>query len=283
MTRIVKLLSPILIFVVIICFPMAGYPQTRRPDVHFEATPQEVVEAMLKMAGVNREDVVYDLGCGDGRFVITAAKAFGARGVGIDIDPVRIKESNENAKNAGVADRVTFRVGDLFKADIREATVVALYLLNELNLDLRPKLFRELKPRTRIVSYTFDMSDWEPDNMGKVRGRTFYYWVIPADISGTWQWSLPSPNDFWQKDLILQQDFQDIAGRVGFQGRQFRMREPRLIGNQLSFRLRYNDEGQDVALRFNGHAHEDTIEGTVDIQGGPREGTHKWTAKRIKK
>ena len=140
-----------------------GYSQEREPDVHYVPTPQEVVMEMLQIARVTPNDIVYDLGCGDGRIVITAAKVFGARGVGVDIDPDRIKESHENARKVGVTDRVKFIEQDLFKTDMREATVVSLYLLRDLNLKLRPKLLSELKPGTRIVSHEFDMDDWKPD------------------------------------------------------------------------------------------------------------------------
>ncbi len=272
----------ILISVIALGLSNTSYPETRLPDVHFEATPDDVVEAMLKRAGVTKEDVVYDLGCGDGRFVITAAKTFGARGVGVDIDTVRIRESNENARKAGVTERVKFITGDLFGIDVGEATVVTLYLLNELNLQLRPKLLRELKPGTRIVSHAFDMGDWEPDDIGQVRDRTFYYWVVPANISGTWHWSLGLSMGGWQNELSLYQEFQEVSGQVSIQGWQHRIREPRLIGDQLRFRLRYNFEGQNVAMRFNGRVTEDTIKGSVEIQGGPWAGMHEWTAKRIK-
>jgi len=134
----------------------------RSPDVIFVPTPQEVVDAMLKLAKVTKNDVVYDLGSGDGRIPITAAKTYGARGVGIDIDPQRIKEATENLKNAAVGDRVKFLNQDLFTTDISEATVVTLYLLPSLNLKLMPKLNKELKPGTRIVSHAFDMGDAKP-------------------------------------------------------------------------------------------------------------------------
>lgn len=152
----------------------------REPDVIYVPTPEEVVHQMLKMANVKRGDVVYDLGCGDGRTVITAAKEFGARGVGIDINPERIKESQENAKTAGVTDRVTFRLEDLFQANIKEATVVTLYLLPSLNVKLRPKLWKDLKPGTRIVSHDFDMGDWKPEKEVALDGHTVYFWTVPA-------------------------------------------------------------------------------------------------------
>ncbi len=159
--------------------------QERKPDVHYVPTPEEVVAEMLRLANVGKDDVIYDLGCGDGRIVITAAQKYGARGVGIDIDPERIKESNENARKAGVTDRVKFLQQDLFTTDFREATVVTLYLLPALNLKLRPKLLSELKPGTRIVSHAFDMGDWKPEKVVNVPGdvdqdRTVYFWVVPA-------------------------------------------------------------------------------------------------------
>jgi ribosomal protein L11 methylase PrmA len=151
----------------------------RSPDVIFVPTPQEVVDAMLKLAKVTKNDVVYDLGSGDGRIPITAAKTYGARGVGIDIDPQRIKEATENLKNSGVGERVKFLNQDLFTTDISEATVVTLYLLPSLNLKLMPKLNKELKPGTRIVSHAFDMGEAKPTETLNVNGRTVYFWTTP--------------------------------------------------------------------------------------------------------
>lgn len=147
-------------------------------DVPYVPTPHDVVEQMLKLAGVKKGDVVYDLGCGDGRIVVMAAQKFGARGVGVDIDPERIAEAKQNAAQAGVADRVKFLQQNLFDADIREATVVTLYLLPSVNLRLRPKLQQDLKPGTRIVSHSFDMGDWKPDKEFDYNGRKLYLWVI---------------------------------------------------------------------------------------------------------
>jgi ubiquinone/menaquinone biosynthesis C-methylase UbiE len=140
-----------------------------------------VVEAMLELAGVSAKDVVYDLGCGDGRIVVTAVQKYGARGVGVDIDPERIQDANQTAKRAGVTGRVQFVEGDLFKADIHEATVVTLYLLPEINAKLKPKLLRELKPGTRIVSHDFTMGiDWPPEKTVSIGRDTIYLWTIPA-------------------------------------------------------------------------------------------------------
>lgn len=150
----------------------------RQPDVIFVPTPQEVVDAMLQMANVTAKDLVYDLGSGDGRIPITAAQKFGARAVGIDIDPQRIKEANENLAKANVGDKVKFLNQDLFQTDLGQATVITLYLLPSLNVKLMPKL-KQLKPGTRIVSHSFDMgSDWPPEKTQDVQGRTIYYWTI---------------------------------------------------------------------------------------------------------
>ena len=154
-------------------------PPALARDVPFVPTPERVVEKMLEVAKVGPRDVVYDLGSGDGRIVIAAAKKHGARAVGIDIDPERIKEARDNARRAGVSDRVEFRQEDLFKADFREATVVTMYLLTGVNQKLRPKLLAELKPGTRIVSHAFDMGDWKPEVTAKVGTSTVYYWVVP--------------------------------------------------------------------------------------------------------
>ena len=151
---------------------------TRRPDVMYVPTPQPIVDEMMTLADVKPGDVVYDLGCGDGRIVIAAAKRGAAKAVGVDIDPERIKEARANARAAGVADRVTFVQGDLFKVDFSDANVVTLYLLPDLNLKLRPKLLA-LRPGTRIVSHAFDMGDWKPQVERYVEGRTVYAWTVP--------------------------------------------------------------------------------------------------------
>lgn len=151
----------------------------RQPDVPYVPTPQEVVDAMLELAEVKKGDVVYDLGSGDGRIPITAAKRYGVTATGIDINPQRVKEANENAQREGVTDRVTFRTADLFTTDLSRANVVTLYLLPEVNLKLRPKLLKELKPGSRIVSHAFNMGDWEPEETRNIDGRTIYLWTVP--------------------------------------------------------------------------------------------------------
>lgn len=148
-------------------------------DVPYVPSPNPVVEGMLKLAGVKAGDTVYDLGCGDGRIVITAAKAYGAKGVGVDINPERIEEARANAKSAKVDDKVRFEENDLFKANISNATVVTLYLLPDVNVRLKPKLLKELKPGTRIVSHSFNMGDWKPEKEQMIEGRPIYLWTVP--------------------------------------------------------------------------------------------------------
>ncbi len=180
--RYLRFVAPLaLTMVVALAMPAAGQQagtKLRDPDVIYVPTPQEVVDAMLAMANVTAKDVVYDLGSGDGRIPITAAQKHGARGIGIDINPERIKEANENLAKAGVGDKVRFLNQDLFETDISPATVVTLYLLPSLNVKLMPTL-KKLKPGTRIVSHSFDMgSEWPPEKTQDVNGRTIYYWTI---------------------------------------------------------------------------------------------------------
>ena len=177
----------------LVLFTSLTVAQTRQPkyqvDVPYVPTTEEAVKAMLKLADVKKTDIVYDLGCGDGRIVIAAAKEYGAHGVGIDINPERIQEAEENAKKAGVEKLLRFEENDLFDANIHEATVVTLFLLNSVNLKLRPKLLRDLKPGTRIVSNTFDMGDWKPDKEFTLGddsdgddfglSHKFYLWIVP--------------------------------------------------------------------------------------------------------
>ncbi len=189
--RIVRIMAACA-FAAAICLTGAAWTQPapsvakplRAPDVPYQPTNTEVVQVMLRLAKVGARDVVYDLGCGDGRIVIAAARDLGARGVCVDIDPQRIAEARANALHAGVADRIRFLTEDLFKTDIRGATAVMLFLWPEVNLALRPKLLRDLSPGTRVVSHMHDMGDWKPEQTVKIaasdRERTVYLWTIPG-------------------------------------------------------------------------------------------------------
>jgi len=258
----------------------------RAPDVPYVPTPYEVVEEMLKMAKVGPEDVVYDLGCGDGRIVITAAQKYGARGVGVDIDPRRIQESRANAEKAGVTDRVRFIEGDLFEVDIREATVVTLYLLPDVNLRLRPKLLRELRPGTRIVSHDYDMGEWEPDDVVKLPGPTYphtlYYWVVPASVEGTWRGSMKTASGERAFTAAFRQQFQKLQGSIRLAGSPpAEVSEGRVTGDRLRFRTRLNVGEAAVPVEWEGQVVGDTIGGRVRVLEGPTAGEQEWTARRV--
>jgi len=171
---------------VLLVLAPAAFAQNRSPEqapvnAPYVTTPDRIVNAMLKLAGVKKADTVYDLGCGDGRIVISAARQYGAHGVGIEINPERVEEARAKARKAGVDTLVKFEVNDIFEADIHAASVVTLYLLPDVNLRLRPKLLRDLKPGTRVVSHDFAMGDWKPDKQRIVDGGHIYLWTIPAN------------------------------------------------------------------------------------------------------
>lgn len=244
-------------------------------------TPNEVVIEMMKMAGVTKEDVVYDLGSGDGRIVIIAAKEFGARGVGVEIDPELIKESNENARLAGVSDRVNFIQKDLFQADLSDATVVTLYLLPEVMQKLQPKLLRELKPGTRIISHQFDMKEWKPDRSEVLRQPSrlhlVHYWIIPAQVAGTWQWTMPTPTGENRYGLQLRQQFQKISGIVSTDNGEMPLTETKLTGDKLSFKITHET---GVTMHYNGRVSNNTITGSVEILRGKQAEQRDWVATR---
>lgn len=265
--------SVVLLLVALALATGALAQELKRPDVVFVPTDEAVVEEMLSMANVSRNDLVYDLGSGDGRLVITAAQRYGARGVGIDIDPQRIKESQENAAKAGVADRVKFVLGDLFQADFRDATVVTLYLLPELNLRLRPILLQQLKPGTPVVSHDYHMGDWEHDEVRKVPGteryHTAYLWRIPAEVSGVWRWD---DGDGWHA-LTIQQKFQKLTATLNTNSGGRAVSDVRLSGTEIRFR----DPG--TGRQFVGRANADVIEGSVAEVPGRH--VRPWIAKRV--
>lgn len=180
-------------------------------DVPYVATAGEVVERMLALARVGASDHVVDLGCGDGRILIAAARGRGASGYGVDIDPARIREAKANARRAGVEERIRFEVRDLFETPIREATVVAIYLLPEVNLQLRPRLLSELRPGTRVVSHAWDMGDWRPDATATVETAQVYLWIVPARVAGRWRLTDERGRT---AAIRLDQRYQEVSGNV---------------------------------------------------------------------
>ena len=250
----------------------------RKGDVPYVPTPHDVVAKMLEMAEVSSEDVVYDLGSGDGRIVIAAIRDHNAkRGIGIDINPERIEEANENARESNVTERVTFREGNIFEEDFSEATVITLYLLPAVNLRLRPRLLDELPPGTRIVSHAFNMGEWEPDQHEVVKagyGRyNVYFWRTPANVTGTWKLQLNTDGKQQDYSLELEQQFQQVSGTMRGGGIEVSLADARVEGETVTFTA--TPEGQE-AWRFTGTVKENTIAGTLK-QG---DAEHAWRAER---
>ncbi len=239
-------------------------------DVRYEPTSYEIVDQMLELANVTENDILYDLGCGDGRIVITAAKRFGTRSIGIDIDPVRIKESRENAIKAEVTGNVRFIQQNLFEADISDATVVMLYLLPSANLRLRPKLFHDLKPGTRIVSHEHYMGEWLPDRKLEIesggRIHDVYFWILPANVSGTWEWTMSAGDEELQYKLNLNQKFQQVTGNLTSRGTTVQIKNITLEGNRIQFIHEDNIGNQYVNHKFNGLVDGNSIDGTLQIK-----------------
>src|SRR5690606_24852421 len=202
-------------------------------DVPFVPTEEEVVDTMLELANVGPKDVLYDLGSGDGRILVSAAKDWGARGVGIEIDPTRIAEAAEYAELSQVDDLVVFVEDDLFTADLSEATAVTLYLLQSINEQLRPRLLTELRPGTRIVSHAFDMGAWKADESRKIGHVNIYKWIVPANIAGVWEWESGER----RYRLDLQQSYQEITGDAWVNEKRVRLKSAELRGRRLTVEI----------------------------------------------
>lgn len=228
-------------------------------DVPFVPTPPEVVERMLQMVDVKAGDFVIDLGSGDGRIAIAAASK-GARALGVDIDPQRVREARENARKAGVEDKVAFRQENLFETGIGEATVVTMYLLPDVNMRLRPRLLDELKPGTRVVSHAFNLVDWTPDRHDKIGYRQVFMWVVPAKVAGRWQ----VKRDEESFILTLTQKFQYLSGSADAGGKAVEVKEGRLQGADIRFTLA---DGRKFHGRVSGKRIESvpqSLDNTVD-------------------
>ncbi len=248
-------------------------------DVPYEPTLNAMVEAMLRLARVGPGDFVIDLGSGDGRILIAAAKKHGARGFGVDLDPQRVKESIANAKEAGVADRVQFYQRNLFDTKIAEATVVTMYLLPRVNLELRPRLLAELRPGTRVVSHDFDMGEWKPDLRATVRGAAgvAYYWVIPAQSGGRWKAQVGTARGNVEYEFDITQKFQEIQLVAKRAGKPVLVISPRLDGNAIEFILVDHDDAS-YRRRFDGIVTGGVMEGKVRGVANALAGEFNWRA-----
>ncbi|MFC1694192.1 SAM-dependent methyltransferase [Candidatus Latescibacterota bacterium] len=272
------------VLLIISPLPVVGQEYEYEYDVPYVPTKHEVVAEMLRIADVRENDMLYDLGCGDGRIVITAAEKIGTRGVGIDINPQRISESRENAEKAKVTEKVRFIEQNLFEADFSEATVVALYLLSEVNLRLRPRLLRYLKPGTRVVSHNYHMGDWEPDQTTEVNmewnNHTVYFWVVPANISGSWEWTLSSGSDEERYYLQLDQHFQQVSGTLTTASTKVQIKDAVLKGDMLQFMFEGKDNKRITTMQFDGQVDGNVIEGIVVSKVGSRQSNKIWKARR---
>ena len=249
-------------------------------DVPYVPTPPVVVEEILRLAKVTRDDFVMDLGSGDGRILIAAARKFGARGIGVDLDPERIEESNYNAGVEGVSDRVSFQQQDLFSFDISRATVVTMYLLPRVNMKLRERLLHDLRPGTRIVSHDFDLEDWQPDQKSTVRKNVFL-WIVPAHIAGKWRTSIALPAGTRTYELEIRQKFQEIDGLVRYEKKVAGLWNPALRGDRVNFVIVDDSGAPDTNLYFEGTVTADAMEGVILRGVGAGQQQIPWRAVRI--
>ena len=271
--------------------PALAQPQTWAWDdgtVPYVQTPMEIVERMLRMAEVRKDDYVIDLGSGDGRIIIEAAKR-GARGLGVDLDPALVKHATENAKRAGVADRAQFSVKDIFETDLSAATVVAFYLLPDFNAKLLPRLLR-LKPGTRIVSHDGGIGDWQPDERLEMRApekpvgvggvSRVELWIVPADARGAWTGELPNHGGRWQ--FSIRQKYQELDIDVSAQGRDLLVRNSRLRGEEIKVIVTGIVNGRAWHHYFVGTLRDERISGEVTVSDGNNKRSFPWTASRAR-
>jgi Methyltransferase domain len=276
---VLQLLAMALLGIPLVTYAIAA--ELDRTGGPYVPTPKVVVDEMLRMAKVSGKDFVLDLGSGDGVIVLTAAREHKARGMGVDIDPELVKQSNAEAKRLGVADRVSFRVEDVFKTDVSQASVITMYLLPSMMINLRSKIFLDAKPGTRVVSHDYHFDDWKPDDQivldvpekEKVNGlpkATINFWIVPAKVSGRWQLQLDSGEPF---ELNLRQNYQMLDGTANAHGKPLKITAAQMRGEAIQFTV------NDGAARrvFRGAVAGEGMQGTVELGGGR---TARWTAKK---
>jgi hypothetical protein len=268
--------------------PRAGLAQ-ERPDVPYVPTPWSVVEAMLDMGRVNVDDYVIDLGSGDGRIVIEAARKHGARGTGIELDANLVANANREADRLGVGAQAKFVSGNLFNFDFSMATLLTMYLLPSVNLQLRPRILSGLRPGTRIVSHDFDMGSWKPDARREVAvpNKSYgppvsqvYLWYVPADASGKWRWRLPVGGAVRAYEATFRQTFQELNAEAAVDGGAATARGAQLRGDSISLTLMHAIDGRDYTQELTGQIRGDSIVGRVRLVGGGQ-ATLDWQATRI--
>jgi len=277
-------LSAAVLGALLCAMPLAAQAQTAPPaafvpsvgqegkDVIWVPTPPELVDRMLKLAQVTNKDYVVDLGAGDGRIAIAAAKSFGARALGIEYNPEMVVLSNQNAQQAGVAAKAKFIQGDIFEKDFSDATVVTMYLLTALNLRLRPKLL-EMKPGTRLVAHQFGMGDWMPDETSYAENRPAHLWIVPAKVGGSWKLRIPAGGSTREFTLQIEQTFQKFTGSADFGKLNTTLRDTRLQGDAIRFTL---TDMNGKLREFSGRIQGDTMSGEIR---GPGERL-RWQAAR---
>lgn len=290
MQRLTMVLKGILLPLVCAGVIAAGTARAEnQPSVPYVPTPQPVVDRMLAMSRVTAQDYLIDLGSGDGRIVVTAAKKFGTRGFGVDLNPVRISEANDNARRNGVTEKVAFYQRDLFQTDLSQATVITMYLLPRVNLALRPKLL-ELKPGTRLVSHDFDMGDWKADDYvrlvaddkfsGAGGDSDVYLWIVPAKISGAWRAQLPVAGKPQIYDFSFEQKYQQVSGTARANGRAVMIQGAKLRGDELSFSFVADIGGAMIKHEFSGRVTGDRMAGQAALSGSRIAARVEWTAER---
>jgi hypothetical protein len=284
-------LAPIKLVRVIAGCIVASAPQlcaAQAADVPYVPTPSNVVEAMLDLAKITPNDFLIDLGSGDGRIVIAAAKKYGARGMGVELDGALVSEARREAARQGVAGKVEFRAENLFITDIARATVITTYLFPSVNLELRPRIFSDLKPGTRIVSHEFDFGAWKPDTRITIAVPNKPYgppqsdvmlWIVPANAAGRWQWRIALEGTVVGCVATFEQTFQELHGTASVGGTPAQIREPRLRGDEIRFALVAQVNGKPVQQEFVGHISDDTMMGKMRSADG--KSAAEWRAERI--
>lgn len=259
-------------------------------DTPYVQTPQNVVDKMLEVAKVTASDFVIDLGSGDGRMVITAARKYGARGFGVDLDKRLVTLANRHAAQAGVGARAKFYARDLYETDLSPASVVTIYLLPEVNLMVRPKLLSTLKPGTRIVSHDYDMGDWPPDMsfsmdapnkpVGRDKKSKVFYWVVPASVAGVWRWRLDEGGATQDVEIELKQNFQKLQGALVSGSERMPLEDLQLAGDRIRFVAKVTASGKPVRYTYSGRIINNAMEGDVEITRESGNAKSAWNATR---